>query len=323
MTSPHTISAAHDLRPQIVLGTMYYGTKTTEATARNLLDAFVELGGTWIDTANCYSFWEDSSGVGGASEEVIGRWLADEPARRDRVRIATKVRQQPTIPHCWPGSAEGLSADAIHRGLDASLARLGVDTVDLLWAHAEDRTVPLEQTVGAFGKEVERGRVGLLGASNHRAWRVERSRAIARDLGVAGYEALQLRRSYVTPRPGAPVPEAAQMFADEESLDYVATEHLPLWVYLSLLYGTYVRPDRPLSEAYDHPGTTRRRAALADVVGETGATANQVVLSWLMSGPASASPIVGVSTVEQLTEAMAARDLTLTPTQRTRLDEAT
>lgn len=309
--------------PQVVLGTMYYGTKTSEATARELMSAFVDLGGRWLDTANCYSFWEDHSGLGGASEEVIGRWLADGPHRRDQVRIATKVRQQPTMPHRWPETAEGLSPEAIHRGLDGSLQRLGLDAVDLLWAHAEDRSVPLVQTVKAFGEEVAAGRVGMLGASNHRTWRVERARVLARQRGLACYEAMQLRRSYVSPRPGAPVPEEGQMFADEETLDYTAAERLPLWVYLSLLYGTYVREDRPLSEAYDHPGTTRRRAALAEVVAETGATANQVVLSWLMSGPSPASPIVGVSTVDQLTEVMAARELTLGDEQRRRLDEAT
>ena len=175
----------------------------------------------------------------------------------------------------------------------------------------------------ALGAEVAAGRVGLLGASNHRAWRVERARTVARELGVAGYQALQLRRSYVSPRPGAPIPDEGHMFADEESLDYSVTERLPLWAYMALMSGSYVRPERPLPVAYDHPGTARRLSALAEVAAETGATANQVVLSLLMSGPAPASPIIGVSSVAQLTEAMAATQLTLTPEQHTRLDEAT
>ncbi len=84
-------------RPDIVLGTMYLGTRVNEATSMALLDRFVDQGGVWLDTANCYAFWADPSGVGGQSETVIGRWLADRPGRRERVRISTKVRQQPTV----------------------------------------------------------------------------------------------------------------------------------------------------------------------------------------------------------------------------------
>ena len=82
-----------------VLGAMFFGTRTDEATSMRLLDRFVERGGGWIDTANCYAFWSDPSGVGGQSERVIGRWLASRPGARERVRIATKVRHQPTVPH--------------------------------------------------------------------------------------------------------------------------------------------------------------------------------------------------------------------------------
>ncbi|WP_156199799.1 aldo/keto reductase [Actinotalea caeni] len=316
MTPPTT----QDLGPQIVLGTMNFGTRTPEATSREILDAFADLGGVWLDTANCYAFWEDPSGYGGASERVLGRWLADHPDHRGQVRVATKVRWQPTVAHQWPENAEGLSAEAIRNGLDASLERLGLDAVDMLWTHGEDHDVPLEETVTALGEEVACGRVGLLGASNHRAWRVERARTLARDQGVAGYEALQLRRSYVSPRPDAPVPDEGHMFTDEDSLDMVASEGLPLWVYSPLLQGAFVRPDR-LQEAYDHPGTARRTARLAEIAAETGATANQVVLSWLMSSTVPASPIVGVSSLAQLTEAMAARDLVLDADQLRRLDE--
>src|SRR5690606_16336585 len=129
----------------------------------------------------------------------------------------------------------------------------------------EDHDVPLEETVTALGEEVARGRVGLLGASNHRAWRVERARTLARDQGVAGYEALQLRRSYVSPRPDAPVPDEGHMFTDEDSLDMVASEGLPLWVYSPLLQGAFVRPDRLQEHGVrrrpDHPRAHTHRAA--------------------------------------------------------------
>lgn len=302
-----------------VLGAMYFGTRADDALSFDLLDAFVDLGGRWIDTANCYAFWEDPSGIGGQSERVLGRWFASRPGMRERVRLATKVRHQPLVPHEWPSSAEGLSADAIAHGFAASLDRLGLDSVDLLWAHAEDRTVPLAETVEAFGALVADGRVQRLGASNHAAWRVEQARAIAREQGVEPWTAVQLRYSYVVPRPGVTLPEGGHVHAERDQLDHARTEGLDVWAYSPLLTGAYVRPDRPLSEGYDHPGTHRRLEVLAQVSDELGVTRNQVVLAWLLDQ--GVQPILGVSSVEQLTEAMAARDLDLSPETRDRLNE--
>jgi aryl-alcohol dehydrogenase-like predicted oxidoreductase len=312
-----------NLTGPIVLGTMNYGTTVDEKRGHALLDHFVEQGGTWIDTANCYSFWNSPTGVGGQSEAVIGSWLRSRPGARDSVLLSTKVRYQPLVPHSWPASAEGLSAGAIRRGVAGSLERLGTEHVDLLWAHGEDRSVPLVETVGALGELAASGAVKRLGASNHAVWRVERARALARELGVEGWTALQLRHTLVAPRPGAVLPDAGHVLASEEALDYVATEPgLSLWAYTPLLNGSYVRDDRPLPEAYDHPGTERRLSVLADIAAETGATRNQVVLAWLMGGEPAISPIVGVSTLEQLDEAMAAAVLRLDAGQRARLAEA-
>jgi aryl-alcohol dehydrogenase-like predicted oxidoreductase len=302
---------------------MYLGTRMNEATSMALLDRFVDQGGVWIDTANCYAFWADPSGIGGQSETVIGRWLAGRPGTRDRVRISTKVRQQPTASGRWPESAEGLSAPVIRDAVQRSLTRLNTDHIDLYWAHAEDRTVPLEHTVAAFGELVGAGTVARLGASNHRAWAMERARQLARARNVAGYTALQLRYSYVQPRPGAPLSEAGHQLATPESFDYVRHEKgIAVWAYTSLMNGSYTRPERPLPEIYEHPGTARRLIVLGDVAKELGVTRNQVVLSWLLGGDPPISPIVGVSTSEQIDEALAARNVRLNDDQRRRLDEA-
>ncbi|MGY1452103.1 aldo/keto reductase [Streptomyces sp. SS8] len=302
---------------------MDFGTRLDRGTSMALLDRFVERGGRWIDTANCYSFWIDPSGVGGQSETVIGEWLAARPGVRDRVLISTKVRQQPTVPGKWPESAEGLSAPAVRSAVRESLKRLRTECIDLYWAHAEDRDVPLEETVTAFGEVVSDGLARRLGASNHAAWRVERGRALAREAGVAGWTALQLRHSYVQPRPGVVLPESGHRLATDESLDYVRSEPgMELWAYSSLLWGSYTRSDRPLPEHYDHPGTARRLAVLGEVAAETGATANQVVLAWLTGGDPAVVPIVGVSRTEQLDEAFDAMELRLDEGQRRRLDEA-
>lgn len=307
---------------ELVLGTRDFGTRVDEDSSVALLDRFVERGGTWIDTANAYWFPAHPSGVGGQSESVIGRWLAARPGVRDRVRISTKVRQQPMVPGRWPETAEGLSKPAIHAAVRHSLTRLRTDRLDLYWAHAEDRAVPPEETVEAFGELVEAGFARRLGASNHAVWSVERARRIAADLGVVGYTAVQLRHSYVQPRPGAALRQGGHRLVSPDVLDYVRCEpDLALWVYTPLIEGAYTRADRPLPEAYDHPGTDRRLLALARVADELGVTRNQVVLAWLRGGDPPMSPIVGVSTLAQLDEALDAEELRLPDELRERLDE--
>ncbi|WP_459247985.1 aldo/keto reductase [Streptomyces youssoufiensis] len=306
--------------PQIVLGTMDFGTRVNPDEAFAILDSFVGGGGVWLDTANCYSFWVDPSGVGGASERVIGAWLRARPGARDAVRIATKVRHNPLVPHSWPQSAEGLSAPAIRIGVEGSLGRLGVDHVDLLWAHAEDRTVPLEETVGAFGELVAKGTALRVGAANHAAWRVERARSLAREQGVEPWTALQLRHSLVQPRPLTPLAESGHRLLTDEDLDFAQSQGLATWSYSSLMWGSYVRADKPLPPTYDHPGTTRVLSVLDDVANELTATRNQIVLAWLMRR--GIDPIVGVSRVEQIEEALAARRVQLDDEHLARFAEA-
>jgi aryl-alcohol dehydrogenase-like predicted oxidoreductase len=306
--------------PQIVLGTMDFGTRVDPDRAFAILDSFVAGGGIWLDTANCYSFWSDPSGVGGASERVIGAWLRARPGARDAVRIATKVRQNPLVPHSWPESAEGLSARAIRAGVEESLERLGVDHVDLLWAHAEDRTVPLEETVGAFGELVTKGVALRVGAANHAAWRVERARSLAREQGVEPWTALQLRHSLVQPRPSTSLSEAGHRMLAAEDLDLARSEGLSVWSYSSLMWGSYVRADKPLPETYDHPGTAGVLAVLEEVADELSATRNEVVLAWLMRQ--GIDPIVGASRVEQIEQALAARQVRLGDEHLARFAEA-
>ncbi|MEU1349589.1 aldo/keto reductase [Streptomyces sp. NPDC005795] len=305
--------------PQIILGTMDFGTRVAPDRAFAILDSFVADGGVWLDTANCYSFWNDPTGVGGASERVIGAWLKARPGARDTVRIATKVRHNPRVPHSAE-SAEGLSARAVHAGAEESLERLGVDHVDLLWAHAEDRGVPLEETVGAFGDLVAKGVALRVGAANHAAWRVERARALAREQGVEPWTCLQLRHSLVQPRPLTPLAEGGHRMLTADDLDLARSEGLAVWSYSSLMWGSYVRTDKPLPSTYDHPGTTRVLAVLDDLADELTATRNQVVLAWLMRQ--GIDPIVGASRVEQIEEGLAARRVALGTEHLARLAEA-
>ncbi len=305
----------------LILGAMFFGTKTDRATSYALLDRFVEAGGTTIDTANCYSFWTSDTGAGGQSEALIGDWLRSNPGLRERLVIATKVGQEPAD----PGPVEGLSADVITQACAVSLDRLGIETIDVYWAHGEDRSVDLAETVAAFGALVSKGSVSRLGISNHPVWRVEQARAFARDNGTEPFTALQLTTSYVRPRPDAHVPGKDHRFGfvSDETIDYLS-EHpeFELWAYSPLVQGSYDRADRPFPEAYDHPGTTRRLAALSEVAGTLGVTRGQVVLAWLMASTPSIRPIVGVSSIEQFDEALGAARIDLTADHLAVLDAA-
>jgi aryl-alcohol dehydrogenase-like predicted oxidoreductase len=311
-------------RASLALGTMFFGTRVDEQTSFDLLDRFVAAGGRVLDTANAYAFWVDPSGLGGQSEALIGRWLARRPGVRDDLVISTKVGADPTVAGEWPTSAEGLSVAAIKAAAEASLARLGTDRIEVYWTHVQDPTVPLEETAGALADLVADGTVGRLGCSNHPVWKVERARQIAWANGWAAYTAIQLRHSYVQPRPGAGATvDASHRFVTDDTLEYVRGDpELSLWSYSALISGAYTRPDRPMPEGYDHPGTTRRLAVLAEVAAELGVSRNQVVLAWLAGGDPPITPIVGVSTPEQLDEAVAGVALSLTPAQRQRLDAA-
>lgn len=303
----------------IALGAMLFGSTVDEEISFAVLDRFVDAGGTRIDTADNYAFWHTGT-TGGESETVLGRWLASR-GLRDRVQIGTKVGARPLAPGTGLENAEGLSEKAIRAAIEGSLTRLGTDYVDLYWTHIEDRSVPLEETVGTLAELVAEGKVRELGTSNHALWRVERARAIAGDR--PRYTHLQYRYSYLQPRFEVPLLEKGHTFVTPDMADYVREERdLTLWIYSSLLGGAYTRADKPLGRAYDHPGTQQRLAALREVAGEIGVSPNQVVLAYLIDGDPPMLPIVGISTVAQLDEAIAATQLKLDPDHRRRLDEA-
>ncbi|MEV6211235.1 aldo/keto reductase [Kitasatospora sp. NPDC051914] len=307
------------------LGAMLMGTLTDEATSFAVLDRYVKAGGTFIDTANNYAYWIDDS-QGGTSEELIGRWRRSRGIT-DEVVIATKLGARPLAPGTgYVENGEGLSAGTIREQSERSRQRLGVEKLDLLYAHVEDAGVPLAETVGAFGALVNEGAVGLLGVSNHWTWRVERARNLAAAAGVPGYEVLQYSHSYFRRRadlPGALTTDGDPGAVAGDLLGYVRENpSLALVAYSPLLGGGYVRADKPLGPAFDHAGTRARRAVLTEVAAETGAAANQVVLAWLIGGEIPVVPLVGASSVAQLDESLAAVDLTLTADQRARLDDA-
>jgi aryl-alcohol dehydrogenase-like predicted oxidoreductase len=300
---------------QLCLGTMYFGYRTEERTSVAILDRFLEAGGNFLDTANNYGQWH---GDAGESERVIGRWRRSR-GLTDQVVVATKVgartlRPGDPSPEHW----QGLGARAIQQDAETSLRQLGTDRLDLYYAHIDDRATPQEETVDALATLAERGTVGLLGASNHATWRIERARAIARAGGRPAYHAVQQEHSYLLAQP-----DRGQVnLVTEELVDYATAEGLTLLAYSPLLKGVYARPGEAPPAGYDHPSNQARLAVLSQVAAELGATPTQVVLAWLMQGEPPMIPVVGASTVAQLEELLGAVDLHLDGDVRARLDAA-
>jgi aryl-alcohol dehydrogenase-like predicted oxidoreductase len=314
----------------LCLGAMMFGTTTDEPTSYSILDRYVEAGGTFIDTSNNYAYWVDAT-QGGESEELLGRWRRSRGVG-DEVVIATKLGARPVAAGisfadaAKPSSVEGLSPKVIRESAARSAERLGVRKLDLLYAHLDDMTVPQREAVEGFAALVAEGMVGLLGASNHWAWRVERARNLAAQEGLPGYEVLQNHHTYLRRRadlPGRRSVDGEPGVASGDLLSYVrTTPDVTLVAYSALLGGGYTRADKPLDPDLDHPGTPARLKALREVAAEAGATVNQVVLAWLIGGEVPIIPLISASSVAQLDESLAAVDLDLTPEQRARLDSA-
>jgi aryl-alcohol dehydrogenase-like predicted oxidoreductase len=289
----------------LALGALPFGAAVDEKTSFAILDRFREAGGTFIDTADCYCFWVDGA-TGRESEELLGRWLASRGCRDDVV-ISTKLGAQPVaeLAATWPRNAEGLSAKTVREAAEGSLRRLGTDHVDVLFTHLEDRSVDLEETVGALAALIADGLVGQAGVSNHPTSRIRQARAAAAELGVPGYTAVQQRHSWLRPRPGATFD--IQEAADDALLAYVREqEDLSLMGYSMLIEGALVRPERELPRQYQSPENERRKPLLAETAKAAGVTPAQLAQAWALRGDPQVVPVIGVKSVAQLDEALGA-----------------
>jgi len=291
---------------QICLGTMTFGREADEATSFKLMDRFIELGGNFIDTADMYS--------DGLSEEIIGRWFRQRGGKKDLL-LATKV-------YATMGKGPndgGLSRYHIFKGVEASLRRLQIETIDLYQIHRWDPNTPVEETLEALNDLVRQGKVRYIGCSNLAAWHLAKYLQAAKENHWTRFISLQ------------PVYNALNRSIENELLPLCAADGLGVIAYNPLaggmLTGKYER-GKPIPEgvrlqvmplyahrylykdAFDVIEAFTRHAA------ERGVTPAQLALAWVIAEPRVTCPIIGARNLEQLEDTLGGLDLKLTPEER-------
>ena len=301
--------------PPLCFGCNIFGWTVDEATSFALLDRLLESGLTFLDTADVYSRWV-AGHEGGESEAIIGRWMKDRGCR-DRIVLATKVGME------MGEGKVGLSPAYIARAVEDSLRRLQTDRIDLYQSHKDDPDTPQAETLGAYQRLIEAGKVRVIGASNFSAGRLQEALALSATQGLPRYESMQ------------PEYNLYDRASFEGALQRVCAENdVGVIGYFSLAAGfltgkyrseaDYAKSPRGARSIpkYMNPRGLRILGALDAVAGETGAAPATVALAWLMARPAVTAPIASATTPAQIEALLAATRLKLSPAQTTLLDEA-
>jgi aryl-alcohol dehydrogenase-like predicted oxidoreductase len=296
----------------LCLGGNVFGWTIDEQRSFAVLDAYVEAGGNFIDTADSYG--RRGPGGAGESERIIGRWIAAR-GNREQLVIATKVGSSPELP--------GLSQATVRKGAEASLARLGIDRIDLHYAHKDDLQTPLEQTLQAFGALIEDGMIRYAAASNYSAQRLDEALRIGERDGMASYVALQ------------PHYNLMEREHYERELAPLCERHgLACIPYFALAQGFLTGKYRRGGEQVDSPraaGVRERYSnargfavldALQAIAADRKTAVAAVALAWLRAQPTVFSPIASATSPQQCSELMSSVGLTLSDAERERLSVA-
>lgn len=296
-----------------MLGGNVFGWTIDESTSFTILDAYVDSGLNFIDTADIYSTWV-AGHTGGESETIIGKWLK-RSGKRSKIVLATKVGMQ--MP-----AGKGLKKDYILREVEDSLRRLETDTIDLYQSHEDDPSTPLEETLGAFAQLIREGKVRAIGASNYSAPRLAEALKVSRSHNIPSYQSLQPKYNLC---------ERTEYESTLEPL--VMHEGLGVIPYFALasgfLTGKY-RSESDLSKSprgggvkkYLNERGFRILAALDEVAGAYHSTPGKVALAWLMARPSITAPIASATTVEQVRDLVDAISLKLDAASIKKLNEA-
>lgn len=296
---------------RLSLGTMNFGVDTDEREALRILDAALDAGINFIDTANGYG--GERSGL---TEEIIGRWFRQGGGRRERTVLATKVYGRMNDPLDGPNGEAGLSAYKIRRHLEGSLRRLGTDHVELYIMHHIDRSVGWAELWDAFATARRQGKIGYVGSSNFAGWDLAVAQGEARARGQMGLVSEQHKYNLLCRLPELEVLPAAQ------SLGIGVTVWAPLDA--GLLGGSALRPDTGLRSVQQRERIAQvhgQLTAFARLCAELGEREDTVALAWLLHQPAVTSPIVGPRTLAQFERSLRAVELKLGADVLARLDE--
>jgi aryl-alcohol dehydrogenase-like predicted oxidoreductase len=298
----------------LCLGGNVFGWTADEPTSFKVLDAYVEAGLNFIDTADVYSTWVPGH-KGGESETIIGKWMKARGNRSSLV-IATKVGSE-----MGPGQ-KGLSKSYIRAAVEASLQRLQTDYIDLYQSHRDDLDTPQQETLGAYEELIRDGKVRAVGASNFTAARLKEALEISAELGLPRYESLQ---------PKYNLSDRAEYEADLEPL--CRQEEIGVIPYYGLAsgfltgkyrseadFGKSVRGGR--MAAYLDDRGKRILAALDAVSARNAATPAQIALAWLMARPGLTAPIASATSEEQIRDLVRATEVRLDPEDIAQLDQA-
>ncbi len=296
---------------RLCLGTMNFGPVTEEKDAFRIMDAALDAGINFFDTANVYG-WEHK----GWTEEIIGRWFAQGGGRRERVVLATKVYGD-MDKNDGPNNAGGLSAYKIRRHLDASLRRLQTDHVELYQMHHVDRNATWDELWGVFENVVADGKVGYIGASNFAGWHLAVAQAAAKERHFLGLVSEQHQYHLLCRLPELEVLPAAQ------GLGLGVIPWSPLAGGLLGRNALNKAGKRSASDRAEESIQKHRPAleAFAKLCQELGEPQDVVAVAWLLANPAVTAPIIGPRTVEQFEDALRTLEVKLDDAVLARLDE--
>jgi aryl-alcohol dehydrogenase-like predicted oxidoreductase len=298
----------------ICLGTMQFGWTADETASNEVLDAYTEAGGNFIDTADIYSNWHPGN-PGGVSEEIIGRWMKAR-GNRERLVVATKVRGP-----MWEGDdGEGLSRSHIVRAAEDSLRRLQTETIDLYQCHWPDEGTPIEETLAAFDELIKSGKVRHIGASNYGAEQLAQALGVGRDRALPRFATLQPHHNLVHRRE-----------YERELAALCEREEIGVIPYSPLaggfLTGKY-RAGKPKPRSRRAGRMDRYMTdagfvvvdALDRIAQARHTTIPAVALAWELTRPALVAPIIGANSAAQLADLLPATSLVLSPAEIGELD---